>query len=204
MEMEIKKSKSDSGLGLFLKEIATNPSAMGAACPSSKRLAYHIAAQVPRNAKHVLELGAGTGAVTSALIEHGVAANNLIAIERSEAMAKHLQQRFPQLAVIEGDAMHLTELLPENLLPVDVVVSSLPLRSLPNETVRLIGEQLNKIMAPNGLFIQFTYGLYGKPFPPSEKLQHLRCKHVWLNIPPARVEVFTLCASSSCEGRPSK
>jgi phosphatidylethanolamine/phosphatidyl-N-methylethanolamine N-methyltransferase len=185
-----KPTKMDSGLRLFLKELISNPSAMGAACPSSKRLAHYIAEEVPVDAKHILELGAGTGAVTAALVEHGIPVQHLAVIERAEPLAKHLQERFPQLAIIQGDAIHLSELLPTTLIPIDVVVSSLPLRSLPENTVSLIGKELEKILKPNGLFIQFTYGLHSKPFPPSNKLKLLDSKHVWLNIPPARVEIF--------------
>lgn len=126
MDMTTKKSiKPSSGLTLFLKEIAANPSAMGAACPSSKRLTEYIASQVPVASKTILELGAGTGAVTAALLDHGIQHERLIVIERSLSLAQHLKEQFPQVLTIEGDAAHLTEFLPAEQLPVDVVVSQL-------------------------------------------------------------------------------
>lgn len=67
---------------------------------------------------------------------------------------------------------------------------SLPLRSLPNDLVKEIGAQLEKVLKPGALFIQYTYGLHRKPTPPSAKLQWLHSKYIWLNVPPARVEVF--------------
>lgn len=191
MDMTTKKNlKPSSGLTLFLKEIAANPSAMGAACPSSKRLTEYIANQVPVQSKTILELGAGTGAVTAALLDHGIQHQQLIVIERSASLAQHLREQFPQVLTIQGDAAHLTDFLPAERLPADVVVSSLPLRSLPNDLVKEIGIQLEKILKPGALFIQYTYGLHRKPTPPCAKLKWLHSKYIWLNVPPARVEVF--------------
>lgn len=182
--------KPKSGLSLFLREIATNPRNMGAACPSSNRLARTIASQVPVNSGNIVELGAGTGVITSALLEHGISTDQLLVVERATALAIYLRQRFPQLAIIQGDARELEHLLLKNQLPIGTVVSSLPLRSLPNTTVNLIGEQLEKVLRKDGLFIQFTYSLYSKPLPPSPHLQWIYSKYIWLNLPPARVDIF--------------
>ncbi len=182
--------KPKSGLSLFIREIATNPRNMGAACPSSNRLAKTVAAQVPINSGQVVELGGGTGVITSALLEHGVPAAQLLVVERALALAKHLRRRFPQLGIIQGDARELQQLLMEHPLPVNTIVSSLPLRSLPNATVNTIGEQVEKVLKKDGLFIQFTYTFYRKPSPPSPHLQWVYSKYIWLNVPPARVDVF--------------
>jgi phospholipid N-methyltransferase len=180
----------NSGLPLFLREILTNPGAMGAACPSSKRLANKIAGQVPLSAGLTLELGGGTGVVTSALLQRKILPKNLVVIERSAALAEHLQTRFPQLKILQGDASELTKLLGTSCLKANVVVSSLPLRSLPAKTVQSIGAQLENILVTGGLYIQFTYSLHRSPLIPSPHLQWLKSEYIWLNIPPARVEVF--------------
>lgn len=182
--------KLDSGLSLFIREIATNPSAMGAAWPSFKRLARKIAAQVPHTPGFVVELGAGTGVVTSALLEHGIANNRLIVIERAAALANHLQHRFPQLRIIQGDASELTALLNTDNYPVHTIVSGLPLRSLPVATVQAIGNQIDKVLEPGGLYIQFTYSLLRTPLPPSPRLCWVHSEYSLWNPPPARVDVF--------------
>lgn len=183
-------NKTDSGLMLFLKEIANNPGAMGAACPSSNRLASRIAAQIPLESKLVVELGAGTGVVTSAILNRGVKPENLIAVERSAALTEHLKRRFPNLSIIQGDARQLADLLESNSQSVQTIVSGLPLRSLPPEVVHDIGLQIEKVLAKNGLYIQFTYGLWRIPFPPSPQLVWEHSDYIWWNVPPARVDVF--------------
>ena len=64
-----------SPTALFSRALLANPRAMGAACPSSVKLARTIANLVipPDNDSLVLELGGGTGIVTKALLQHGVA-----------------------------------------------------------------------------------------------------------------------------------
>ena len=61
----------------------SNPRGVSAPTPSSPTLARAIAAQVDvARDGLVIELGPGTGVVTQALLEHGVAAHRLIAIEQ--------------------------------------------------------------------------------------------------------------------------
>lgn len=180
----------DSGLALFIREIATNPSAMGAACPSSKRLARGIAAQIPLTAGLVVELGGGTGVVTAALLEHGITPDQLIVIERAAKLSEHLRQRFPQLKIMEGDASELSQLLGNHYSPAHTIVSGLPLRSLPTATVQAIGQQIDTVLEPGGLYIQFTYSLHRTPLPPSPRLCWVHSEYIWLNLPPARVDVF--------------
>lgn len=120
-------------LALFMREILIDPRAMGAALPSSRRLAYNVANHVSPGVETglVVELGAGTGVVTAALLERGVAPQRLIVVERAAALAEHLRRRFPHVAVVQGDARHLRRLLKPYASDVRAVVSSLPLRSLP-------------------------------------------------------------------------
>src|SRR5258708_1435815 len=99
------------GLLLFLREIITNPSSMGAAWPSSNKLAHamtqDIASQLPG---FVIELGAGTGVITAALLACGIPEQQLVILERSHALAQHLRDLFPKVIIIEGDALQLANL----------------------------------------------------------------------------------------------
>lgn len=180
-----------SGLLLFLRELFANPAKMGAAWPSSNVLARIIAAQIAvEKTQVIVELGSGTGVITAGLLKHGIPAEKLVLIERSLALSEHLRKRFPQLKVINGDARELSNLLNSTYRPVHVIVSSLPLRSLTDSVVQTIGQQIEQVLEPQGLYIQFTYSLLHKPEPPSPRLHHKRSHYVWWNLPPARVEVF--------------
>jgi len=142
----------------------------------------------------IVELGAGTGVVTAALLERGIDSDQLIVVERSFELGQFLKNRFPSLTVIHGDAVFLDDLLRRHLgnefRGVDSVVSSLPLKSLPAATVQAIGRQLDRLLVSRGQFIQFTYDLRPDPSGPFPPLSKCASKIVWQNFPPARVDVF--------------
>ena len=66
----------------FLRSWIEKPLHMGAVMPSSKLLARTMAQYVDVDSKGpVIELGPGTGAITNALIEHGVDQKRLVLVE---------------------------------------------------------------------------------------------------------------------------
>src|SRR4051812_21621204 len=75
----------------FLKVMIRNPRTTGAILPSSNRLAREMVSHVSLRADElVVELGAGTGVVTGALIEAGIDPTKIIAIEFSPLLSKKL------------------------------------------------------------------------------------------------------------------
>lgn len=184
--------KTAASIALFAREILANPRAIGAACPSSSYLGYAMAQPVIQHQEGlILELGAGTGSITAALLKHGIAPERLIILERSKSMADYLRKRFPQLRIIEGDAAQLKTLLGSQGKKINAVVSSLPLRSLPTPLVRTILHQIEEILGEAGLMVQFTYDLRGKSCTYQDKF-FIRTDStiVWQNFPPARVDTF--------------
>lgn len=181
-----------ASLALFARELLANPRAMGAACPSMPALAGCMASRVPLNREGwVVELGGGTGAVTAALLRHGVPPWKLVVIERSPTLAHHLRQRFPQLRIVQGDAAHLAQLLDhDRARNIGSIVSSLPLRSLQPAVTRAISHQFETLLEPGGLLVQFTYDLRGTRRRLLPCFQRKSSKIVWSNLPPARVETF--------------
>lgn len=195
MASKISEWTEFASVGAFIKEFISNPRSIGAAFPSSRKLAMHMASRIPKNFNGtVVELGPGTGPVTAALFEWGIFPNQLIAVERSPKMFELLKQRFPQLTVIQGDAGELVNVLTEHFghkpQGVEMIVSSLPLRSLPRSTVEAIEQQLELLLGFTGRFIQFTYDLRPGSPNPLKKMIKTESKIIWQNIPPARVEVF--------------
>ncbi|MBK8183783.1 MAG: methyltransferase domain-containing protein [Candidatus Competibacteraceae bacterium] len=181
-----------ASLALFAREILANPRAMGAACPSAPLLAACMASRVPMNRDGlVIEVGGGTGAVTAALLKHGLPLWKLVVVERSPHLTHHLRQRFPQLRVIQGDAAQLGQLLGQDRpKKISSIVSSLPLRSLHPATTRAISDQFETLLETGGLLIQYTYDLRGTGARLLPRFRRLSSKIIWGNLPPARVEVF--------------
>jgi phosphatidylethanolamine/phosphatidyl-N-methylethanolamine N-methyltransferase len=183
-----------NGTTLFLKEVLLKPWQIGAIAPSSRNLAMAMARWLPDQTQHyVLELGPGTGAVTQALLDRGLAPQRLIAVEKSPQLARHLQQRFPKVKVITGDALELPQLLAhhaKNCTPFPMVFSSLPLCNFPAETAHRLTQILLSLMTADGRLVQYSYRLGIKRAESMQNLRYLTSSLVWWNLPPARVSVY--------------
>jgi phosphatidylethanolamine/phosphatidyl-N-methylethanolamine N-methyltransferase len=176
----------------FLRSWIEKPLAMGAVMPSGKLLARTMAHYVdPRGEGPVIELGPGTGPITTALVERGVDPSRLVLLEYSPNFCALLRDRFPQATVVQGDAYALREAL-KNVLrhPAAAVISGLPLVTKPMRTrVKLLREAFNAL-APRAPFIQFTYSV-APPIPKSlPGVTTEASERIWMNVPPARVWVY--------------
>jgi phosphatidylethanolamine/phosphatidyl-N-methylethanolamine N-methyltransferase len=181
------------GFFLFIKEIVIHPRQVGAIFPSSKVLAKRMVDAIAyKKNTLIVELGAGTGAITRALLASDIPNTNIIVIERSPALVSYLKQNFPQLTVIQGNAQDLAALTHEFKLPISAIVSSLPLRSLTKEDVLSIENAAKKILMPQGVFIQFTYDLRKNSPSPFSNFQKISNQNVWFNLPPARIEIYRM------------
>lgn len=177
---------------LFIREFIRSPRTIGAIYPSSGKLARCMAEEVIVNENDiVVELGAGTGRVTEALLKRGLPPNRLVVIERSHELAAVLQEKFPLVDVIEGDAADLLHLLNAyNVDDIQYVISGLPFRTLLPSATDAITKQVIKLMSDNARFIQFTYSLHNKQPGYFTDFKLLKSSVVWSNIPPACVNVF--------------
>lgn len=179
---------------IFLREWIANPRRTGAVAPSSPLLGVAMARWLPHNRKsHVLELGPGTGAITDALLNHGMCEDRLVAIEKNPNLAKLLCKRFPRAQIITGDAWQLDTLLAELSQPiksVEAVISSLPLLNFPREQADALAQKIRTILEPRGRWVQYSYQIVKNRSRGGADFRLLASKIVWLNIPPARVSVY--------------
>jgi phosphatidylethanolamine/phosphatidyl-N-methylethanolamine N-methyltransferase len=176
----------------FLRSWIEKPLHMGAVMPSGRVLARTMAQYVEiRSSGPVVELGPGTGAITSALIEHGVDQKRLVLVEYNPGFCALLRDRYPHAKVVQGDAYTLRDSL-RNVLsaPASAVVSGLPLVTKPMLTrLKLIREAF-LALAPGAPFVQFTYSV-APPIPKSlPGVSTEASERIWMNLPPARVWVY--------------
>jgi len=180
--------RKSGGVGLFLRRWAANPLQMGSIVPSSPALGRRIAALVERGPDEVVvELGAGTGAVSRALLAGGVPPERLVVVEIVPEMARHLARALPGVTVIEGDAFALAEALPAALHGrVGTVVCGIPLVLLPTARQRAFVEAVEAV-APGRGFLLYTYCVTS-PLPcRTLGLSGRREGFTPLNLPPASV-----------------
>jgi phosphatidylethanolamine/phosphatidyl-N-methylethanolamine N-methyltransferase len=175
----------------FLKSLAERPRMTGAVAPSGPALAKMMASHVdPKGTLPVIELGPGTGVVTKALIERGVAPSRIIAIEYSPDFCRLLGERFPGVTVLEGDAYDLDRTLGGRAPKIANVVSSLPLVARPLEDrVRLVEAGLARTVG-EGPFIQFSYTYKGPVYPVPPTFSAAPSRWILMNVPPARVWLY--------------
>ncbi|KIZ38384.1 class I SAM-dependent methyltransferase, partial [Rhodopseudomonas palustris] len=145
----------------FLRSWMEKPLHMGAVMPSGRFLARTMAAYVDIDGTGpVIELGPGTGAITSALVEHGVDQKRLVLLEYNPSFCVLLRDRYPLATVVQGDAYRLRDALWQILeQPAAAMVSGLPLVTKPMLTrMRLIRDAFN-LLEPGAPFVQFTYSV---------------------------------------------
>ena len=176
----------------FLRSWIEKPLHMGAVMPSSKLLARTMAQYVDvESTGPVVELGPGTGAITNALIEHGVDQKRLVLVEYNPGFCALLRDRYPHAKVVQGDAYKLRDSLLKVLdVPASAVVSGLPLVTKPMLTrLKLIRDAFTAL-APGAPFVQFTYSV-APPIPKSlPGVSTEASERIWMNLPPARVWVY--------------
>ena len=165
---------------------------MGAVMPSGRLLARTMAQYVDIDSEGpVIELGPGTGAITNALIAHGVEQKRLVLVEYNPGFCALLRDRYPQATVVQGDAYALRDSLWDVLrAPASAVVSGLPLVTKPMLTrLKLIRDAFAAI-SPGSPFVQFTYSV-APPIPRSlPGVSTEASERIWMNLPPARVWVY--------------
>ena len=196
-QMRIQSSVSVQKKGLRLDEVhfirswLDKPLTTGAVMPSGKALARTMVRYVdPKAVGPVIELGPGTGAVTEALVEHGIDPVRLVLVEFNPVFCRLLRSRYPEATVVQGDAYGLRRLL-GNYEPASAMVSGLPLMTKPTRLRNRLIADAFELMARGAPFIQFTYAMMGSPIPQKPAgVEAEASERIWMNLPPARVWVY--------------
>jgi phosphatidylethanolamine/phosphatidyl-N-methylethanolamine N-methyltransferase len=173
---------------MFFRRWLANPLQMGSVIPSSAALCQRIVRHTRRAADEaVLELGAGTGVVSRALLQAGTPPERLIVVEIVPEMADHLRTVLPGVLVLEGDARALPDLLPRRWHGrIGCVVCGIPLVLLPLAEQRRFIAAIEAV-APGRGFLHYSY-CATSPLP-WRKHALIARREAWtpLNFPPASV-----------------
>jgi phosphatidylethanolamine/phosphatidyl-N-methylethanolamine N-methyltransferase len=182
-----------SDAGLFFALWLRKPLEVAATNPSGPRVARAMgrALELERPG-HVLELGGGTGSITSGLIGEGCPAERLIVVERQPELVAVLERRFPAVTVLAGDATEVAALLqPIGVSRLATVVSSLPIKWFPLKTQRLIVEQCFALLGPGGRLLQLTNAMRS-PLPADRLgLSARELGRIWWNFLPVQIWSYT-------------
>jgi len=147
----------------FLRGWSRDPRAVGLPFASSywtsKRLAQTaLDAAVPGGGP-VLELGAGTGPVTKALIDAGWPPDQIIVVEQDGDLCRTLERRLAGVRVLHGNALAMGDIRQRaRIQSVSVVLSGLPMRIIAPAAAARCYTSAFELMPPGGSIIQYTYG----------------------------------------------
>ena len=190
-------SKFDDELRFF-KGWIDKPKAVGSIVPTSSVTARRMASVVdPGSGLPVLEVGPGTGVITRAILARGIKPENLYAVEYSEDFVRHLEDHYPGVNVIQGDAFDLDKTLGDKRgLRFDSVISGVPLLNFPvAQRIAYLEDLLNRIPVGRPV-VQLTYGPLS-PIPAGRG--NYTVKHfdfVIRNIPPTQLWIYRRPAST--------
>ena len=193
-------------MALFLEEALANYPSVASVAPSSRHLARAMAEPLRHmKAGVVVELGAGTGVITRALLDLLPEDATLIAFEINKKFYRYLRKNFhdPRLLLINASAetlgSHLAKLGHKR---VDAVVSSLSFSLMTEKQRHAILRSLLACIDDKSVFLQYHYlparlvnalpqrGKNGRLNVPRLLHQHfcsVESRIVWRNLPPAFV-----------------
>lgn len=188
-EVQIRRAEN----WLFFRRWLKNPRQLGTLAPISVKLSMLAAKEALTQYKPgtpVVEIGAGTGRLTRALLSCGVQVQDLTVVELDKEMCDFLRKSIPNLHVIEGDAVHLNKLVSAEICEkVGVVISAIPLMYLQEPLRKSLIKAAFSILRPEAKIIHVTYNP-NSPLNFWKEIKQSRAAAAWFNFPPGFVWQF--------------
>lgn len=193
---------------LFVCQALRDFTSIGAVAPSSGRLAADLTLPVAALAgpSRILEVGAGTGPATRALVPALPVGSQLDVVESNKRFTAVLEDIVASNPAVTG-RVHCID-IEDHVAdePYDGIVSALPLTNFAPDTVRRILGRYLDLLVPGGWLTYFAYlgTRHARQFfaSPPEAQRHraaeevmnqfvndygVRQRRVWWNLPPATV-----------------
>ena len=179
---------------LFLQKFFRHGTRIASVWPSSRFMARASISRADfSSARCIVELGAGTGPITSEIVTRLGARTQFLALERDPDFVRVLHNRFSagaNIRIFQADVGHLDSILSDQgIAPhgVDCFVSGLGTASLPESVRNAMFAAVKKYLRPDGFFSNITeVPLYYLNFYKSI-FEHVSFQFVALNMPPGGV-----------------
>ena len=189
MSKKVRNSLKDSAL--FLKHAIKSPLQVAYFMPSSPWLIDQVAKCAHlSDAKHIMELGPGTGGTTKGILKYMTDDAQLISVEINQKFIEHMQKTIDDKRLIISDkgAQNLVEIMDEqDWESADVIISGIPFTTLPKGMDKAIMQSIHDALKPGGIFL--AYQLRDHVSKLAEPLfgEYTFKKVEFKNIPPMRI-----------------
>lgn len=181
----------------LLKEYVRTPRDIGAVAPCSPALTREVVARIDwPNARAIVELGAGTGGITSLVIASAPPNCRVILIERNPRLVSVLRDRYPAAEIVHGDAQHAARHCRDlGVEHADVVLAGLPWASLPPLVQGRCLRGIRSLLGSEGAFATYAQ-VQGLILPAGRRFARqiqaafadvVRSPIVWRSVPPSLV-----------------
>ena len=183
----------------FIKGMLRSPAYVGAITPSSPGLAKVMLRGIDlTDGASVLELGPGTGPITSEIQRILACPTRYLGIERDPHFVRVLVERFPAMRFVEGSAEAAVDHIHQaGLQNLRAIISGLPFASLPRVVQDRIIDSMDRLMPPGSgvVFRTFQY-LHALAMPGAVRFRRQMRRRfgacrisrpIVLNLPPAVV-----------------
>ncbi len=175
----------------FLARALKNLKTIGTFFASSSAAARKMTEPVDfKNARVIIELGGGTGAITKEILQRMHVDAKLYVFEIYTPFVEDIRKISDQrLEVIQDSAEHLEQHLKDlGIEKVDAVISTLPLVIFKEDTRNIILDSAFHVLKPKGVFTQIQYSLMTiKEM--KKKFKFLKINFTLFNIPPAFIYI---------------
>jgi phospholipid N-methyltransferase len=172
----------------FLGQFIRQPLEVASIAPSSRFVARRVARCVRGASGTIVEIGAGTGGITRALLGTIAADARLVAVELNPALAERAARiDDPRLVVHCGSAEDLPVILRQHrCTPATAIVCGLPFSMVPRLRGMRIVRALERSLAPGGDLVAYQIrDTLGRMI--GSRLVAIEETIEWLGIPPLRI-----------------
>ena len=155
--IKLKNNFWGRGVGFFLKGVLNDGLSVGAVTPCSRYVARACTKYLAKHKepKFVLEVGAGTGAITREIVRHINDGDQLDVVEIDQDYIQYLQKRFGKLRNVSIFSQDVSCWDTEKKY--DFIISTVPFTSLPLDVVVKIIEKYEELIKPGGYIVYVEY-----------------------------------------------
>ena len=160
MQATQRRSNTIDDRVVFLREFLRHPRQIASITPSSRFLVRRIVdLAAVRSARTVVELGAGTGGTTRAMLAAMTPGARLLVVEINPHFCALLRRIDDARLIVHcGSALELREALARHGLPApDAVISGIPFSTIDAATGSRILETISSVLVAGGRFVAYQW-----------------------------------------------